>query len=635
MKRLSILSVAIIFGLGSVCAQTLHVSNKSVSYSFPVSSTGEMTFSNGNILTILGREMPMEEGVEIWTDEAEVEDNVVTIIYSDTSASVDIAGNIARYVDATVNGAHVSITQSEDVSESSCGEITYRLSGSSSDGSFYMSGSYKSSIELLGVELTNPSGAAIDIQNGKRISMSVKSGTVNSLTDGADGSQKGCVVCKGHLELKGKGELTVAGNTSHAIYAKEYIEMKNCTVNVVAAVKDGLNCNQYFLMESGTLNISGTGDDGIQVSYKDSTDREAEDTGSVTIIGGVINVNVMADASKGIKCEGPMHITDGTLNVTVSGDGIWDSSKNKTKASAALASDEDIVIDGGTLTLSATGGGGKGINCDGSLTVNGGKLEINTSGGIVAYVNNRLYTDYTGNTDRLDSDMKSSPKGIKADGDIEINGGEINVITTGNGAEGIESKSILTINNGDISVESTDDAINSSSHMYIKGGSITVVASGNDGLDSNGNLYIEGGYIMAFGASSPECGIDANEEDGYTVIFTGGTLLAVGGNNSVPSSKSGSVQPYVSGSSSVTSGMVITLTGSSDDELATFTVPSNYKSSGNSGGGGRPGSFGRGSSVLITCPGLENGKSYTLKCGTTQSNVTARQTGSGSSGRPW
>lgn len=635
MKRLSILSIAIIFGLGSVSAQTLHVSNKSVSYSFPVSSTGEMTFSNGNILTILGREIPMEEGVEIWTDEAEVEDNVVTIIYSDTSASVDIAGNIARYVDATVNGAHVSITQSEDVSESSCGEITYRLSGSSSDGSFYMSGSYKSSIELLGVELTNPSGAAIDIQNGKRISMSVKSGTVNSLTDGADGSQKGCVVCKGHLELKGKGELTVAGNTSHAIYAKEYIEMKNCTVNVVAAVKDGLNCNQYFLMESGTLNISGTGDDGIQVSYKDSTDREAEDTGSVTISGGVINVNVTADASKGIKCEGPMQITDGTLNVTVSGDGIWDSSKNKTKASAALASDEDIVIDGGTLTLSATGGGGKGINCDGSLTVNGGKLEINTSGGIVAYVNNRLYTDYMGNTDRLDSDMKSSPKGIKADGDIEINGGEINVITTGNGAEGIESKSILTINNGDISVESTDDAINSSSHMYIKGGNVTVVASGNDGLDSNGNLYIEGGYIMAFGASSPECGIDANEEDGYTVIFTGGTLLAVGGNNSVPSSKSGSLQPYVSGSSSVTSGMVITLTGSSDDELATFTVPSNYKSSGNSGGGGRPGGFGRGSSVLITCPGLENGKSYTLKCGTTQSNVTARQTGSGSSGRPW
>ena len=116
MKRLSILSIAIIFGLGSVSAQTLHVSNKSVSYSFPVSSTGEMTFSNGNILTILGREIPMEEGVEILTDEAEVEDNVVTIIYSDTSASVDIAGNIARYVDATVNGAHVSITQSEDVS---------------------------------------------------------------------------------------------------------------------------------------------------------------------------------------------------------------------------------------------------------------------------------------------------------------------------------------------------------------------------------------------------------------------------------------------------------------------------------------------------------------------------------------
>ncbi|MDE5789990.1 MAG: carbohydrate-binding domain-containing protein [Muribaculaceae bacterium] len=638
MKGLSILSIFVIAGVGSAFSQTLHVSNRSVTYSFPASDAGEMIFSNeGKVLKILGRDLAMEDGTEIWTNQAEVEGNVVTIIYSDDSASVDIAGNVARYVEATVNGAHVSITQSPDVSENTCGEITYRLSGSSPDGSLYMEGSYKSSIEFLGLNLSNSHGAAIDVQNGKRISMSVKSGTVNELADGAAGNQKGCIVCKGHLEFKGKGELTVSGNASHAIYAKEYVEMKNCTVNIISAVKDGVNCNQYFLMESGKLKIDGTGDDGIQVSYKDSADREAEDTGSVTIKGGELNVNVTADAAKGIKCEGPMLITEGTLNVSVSGNGIWDSSKSKTKASASLASDEDITIEGGNLNLMATGGGGKGINCDGRLTINGGAVKINTSGGVVAYVNNNLYTNYTGNTDRLASDMKSSPKGIKADGDVEINGGEIKVVTTGNGAEGIESKSTLTINDGNIYVESTDDAINSSSHLYIKGGTVTVIASGNDGLDSNGNLYIEGGYIMAFGASSPECGIDANEEEGYTVIFTGGTLLAVGGNNSVPSSKSGSVQPYVSGSNTVSAGMEVSLTDSAGEQLATFTVPANYKTSGTSGGGGRPGGgFGGRTSVLVTAPGLENGKSYTLKTGTSQSNVTARLTGSssGPGGRP-
>lgn len=641
MKQIFTLILSGLLTIFGVSAQTLHVENGSVSYNFPAAVAGEMTFGT-NSITVLGREMALVETTKMWVDETIVEDNVVIVSYSEGSAHVDISGNIANYVVADVVGGHVTITQSIDVSEATCGEITYRLSGVSTDGSFALAGSYKSSIELLGVELTNPNGAAIDIQNGKRISISVKSGTVNKLTDGA-GSQKGCIVCKGHLEFKGKGELTVAGNASHAIYAKGYIEMKNCTINVVSFVKDGLNCNQYFLMESGELNIRGVGDDGVQVSYKDDADRDAEDTGSITISGGKITVDVTADAAKGLKCEGPMNINSGNIIVAVAGQGVWDSEKLKTKASACLASDEDVIINDATLNLTATGGGGKGINLDGKLTINDGSITILTSGGVVAYVNNKLYTNYTGSTDRLDSDMKSSPKGIKADGDIEINGGVINVTTTGNGAEGIESKAELTINDGTITVVATDDAINSASHMYIKGGTVTVVASGNDGLDSNGNLYIQGGYIMAFGTSSPECGIDANEEEGYTVIFTGGTLLAVGGGNSVPSSSSGSTQPYVSGSGSVSANSDISLSDSNGNNLATFVVPANYTGGQSSGPGGRPfpgggpgGMGGNGSgSILITCPGLTSGSSYTMKVGTTTSSVSARLTGSSGGGRPF
>ena len=96
---------------------------------------------------------------------------------------------------------------------------------------------------------------------------------------------------------------TVNGKSANGIWSKEYVEIKNCTINIPSAVKDGLNCNQYFLMESGTLNITNPGDDGIQVSYKDNPPTEEEDTGVFTQKDGTISISgpafycVKADAS--------------------------------------------------------------------------------------------------------------------------------------------------------------------------------------------------------------------------------------------------------------------------------------------------------------------------------------------------
>lgn len=630
MKIFSILAAFALAISGGVNAQVLNICQDNVIYAFPAAEMGNVVTGGTRTITVMGAVFDMDNVTRMYVDNSQPESNTVSVLYSDGMATVTVAGNIARYITAEVDGAHVSVTQSSEAGDSS-GEITYSLGGSSNDGSFALSGSYKVTLELRGLTLLNPDGAVLDIQNGKRIALSAKSGTVNTLTDGAGGIQKGAIVCKGHLELRGKGELKVSGNTSHAIYAKEYVEIKNCKINVLKAVKDGVNCAQYFLMESGELNITNVGDDAVQTSYKDDTDREAEDTGTIIVSGGKITASVTADAAKGLKADGDISMTGGEININVSGKGTWDSSKSKTKASSALSADGDINIKDGVLTLSASGSGGKGISCDGTLTIDGGNFDIRTTGGIYAYVNGKEYDGYTGNTDNLDSDAKSSPKGMKVDTELIIKGGNIFVCTTGKGGEGIESKGTLTINNGTITVNSYDDAINSSSHMYINGGDITVVATDNDGLDSNGHLYLNGGYIRAFGASAPECGIDANEEDGYSVIFTGGTMIAVGGNNSVPSSTL-STQCYVSGSGTAKAGSEITLK-QGDTQFATFTVPDNY-SSGSSGGGFGPGGFGgSGGSILITCPGITSGSTYTLVNDSSSSSVTGTQRGS--SGRPF
>ena len=546
MKRYASLMAGVLT-TGAAIAQTLNVTVGEVTYQFPAAQAGEMTYADGTTLIILGKEFALSDITGMSIDGTEVTDNSVAIDYDGTSALITMAGNIASQLECTVSGAHVAITQSDDVAD----EITYTLSGTSTDGEFYLAGSYKTTVVLNGLTLANQnpvsSGAAIHVQNGKRINIKVADGTTNTLTDATDGTQKACLYVKGHAEFKQSGTLNVYGKAKHAIRAGEYITLKNATINVLAAEGDGINCSQYFLMENGTLSISGTGDDGLQcdldgdTSTGETTGHEDEDSGNIYITGGTITISCTASAAKGLKAEGDISVTGGTISATTSGSGMWDDDDQETKAAAGISSDGNISISGGTLTLTSTGAGGKAMKCDGVLTVSDGTIIAKTSGGLYYNTGTTERSNYTGNTDQLSSSYYSSPKGIKAgvkttsgnsttySGGISITGGTISVTTSGNNAEGIESKNYLTISGGTTTVTAYDDAINSAQDLTIEGGQVYARATNNDGIDANGNCYVKGGLVYAIGASQPEVAIDANSEERKQLYVTGGTLVAIGG----------------------------------------------------------------------------------------------------------
>ncbi|MBR4730016.1 MAG: carbohydrate-binding domain-containing protein [Prevotella sp.] len=248
-----------------------------------------------------------------------VDDNTVEIFYNGSSATVTVANNIRSYITDQSNGSHVKLVQSSSVNDK-VGEITYNLSGSSTDGEFRLEGSYKTTIELSGLTLTNPNGPALNIQDGKRVAVSAKKGTTNTLTDGTNYTDdlNGCLHCKGHTEFQGKGTLNIVGNYKHAIYSKEYVEIKNLTLNITAAKKDGIHCKEYFLIKGGTINISGVGDDGIQVELKGDSptaataDHEDEDTGNFYMEDGELTISNYG--SKAIKADGSVSISGGTQN---------------------------------------------------------------------------------------------------------------------------------------------------------------------------------------------------------------------------------------------------------------------------------------------------------------------------------
>ena len=538
MKRIILTVLCSLYFVALSFSQTLNIQVGNVTYQFPAAQASAMPYENGATLTVMNKAFALSDISSMYVDETAVTDNAVAVVYNGSSATITVAGNIAQYLTIAQSGAHVSIAQSSSLAE----EITYTLSGSSSDGEFYTSGSYKATVELNGLTLTNAtpvySGAAVHVQNGKRIKVKVVTGTTNTLVDAATGSQKGCLYIKGHAEFAQKGTLNITGNVKHGIKTGEYMTIKNATVNVLSAVSDGINCSQYFLMESGAINISGVGDDGLQCDIDDTetgstgqtTDHEDEDSGNVYLQGGTITINVTAAAGKGIKAEGDIITTDGTVNITTSGVGTWDTDDLETKAAACLSADGNIALSGGTMTLSSSGSGGKGLKCDGSLTISDSVVvAIATTGGLFYSNGTTTNTNYTGNTDRIDNSYYSSPKGIKATGAISITGGTVSVSTTGRNGEGIESKSTMTVSGGQITVNAYDDALNAASHLTISGGMVYARATNNDGIDANGNCYIQGGVVYAIGASSPEVAIDANTEGGYKLYVSGGTIIAIGG----------------------------------------------------------------------------------------------------------
>lgn len=311
---------------------------------------GEMTYSNnGTILSIAGTTYDVSQIDSITIEETCVAENTVQVEYADARTRVLMPAALQPFVTSTLDGAHVSLVSSVTGGD----EITYILSGNASDGSFTMDGEYKCGVQLNGLTLTSQRGAAIDIQNGKRIDIRLTEGTVNTLSDFAGGSQKACFFVNGHPEIKGGGTLILYGNAKHAFASDEYTQLKHSTgtIEVRKAVSDGFHCKQYFLMEGGNLSISGTDGDGIQAEItKDATD---EQNGQLHIAGGSIRIDVTGTDVKGIRSDSLMTITGGNIVLNVSGDGA-----------KGISSDTDLYLneDNNPLTINIQTNGNVYVN---------------------------------------------------------------------------------------------------------------------------------------------------------------------------------------------------------------------------------------------------------------------------------
>ena len=410
MKRLYALLLALV-AVTALHAQTyMRLWRNNVSDRLTLSEVGDMTF-HGQSVDIHGTTYALSD-----IDSLVIMPQI-TVTWKGAMATVNVPATIKDYVDVSTLAGHVTITN-----RITWTEIELTLSGDCNIGSLTYEGAFKSTIRLNGVNLTSRQGAALNIQNGKRIDLVRTNGTQNSLTDASTGTHKAALYCRGHLEVEGGGSLTVRGNLGHAIGVNEYLLLKKSTgaITIAGSVKDAIHCGQYFEMRGGTItwdeNMKGDGIQAEQDMLADGVTPEPdpENTGDLTISGGSITGIVSAETAEGIKADG---------NITVSG---------------------------GTINVRATGAGTRGMRCDKDMLVSEDTAPTN----IIISAEGARWT----NPDNAEDTSRCT--GIRVKGNMTVNAGTITVTNTGNKSRGIRISGTYSRNggtvNGDVVIDSTN-----------------------------------------------------------------------------------------------------------------------------------------------------------------------------------
>ena len=406
MKKIALSISLLLLTAVAATAQTINVRVGQVTYAHRAANTGDMTITGGNTLTIEGKAYNTGSISQISIDDSDVADNTVSVSYAAQTATVVVSGNIAHLVTVAVSGANVSITQSEALQH----EVTYTLSGSSSNGSFFMDGHYKANFVLNNLSLTNPAGCPLDIQDGKAISVTLQGN--NSLTDCPDGTHNATLYINGHPTFSGTGSLTLTGLTKHAFTSDEYAVIAGGTINVTSAASDGFHINERFQMDGGTISITSSGD-GIDVGFRGAnkgTKDQYERNGFLELNGGTITASCSGQGAKALKADSTIVIAGATVTATTSADAYYDATSADISSSSAVKADGEFRMTSGTLTATSTGDGGKGINATGAVSISGGNIYVTTTGSLFEY----------GTED-------TKPQGIKSDADITISGGSVYV----------------------------------------------------------------------------------------------------------------------------------------------------------------------------------------------------------------
>ncbi len=432
---------------------------------------------------------------------------------------------------------------------------------------------------------------SVEIKSGNLILVSTASdGVKTENTDvSSKGKQRGTVTISG-----GQIDIYAACDGISAAYNVEISEEESCVVNIyTASYADAeaaaAGAETYLIVPSSLYSDNCDyyaylyNDDDAAGVFVPCTYETMVYSGRTAYYGLVFRIpdgyrNILFHiVSRGETPDGSNYkasttgetvntVMNGYLLSGVSGDtayGDWvqisdgGSSSKTTYSAKGMKAENEIIINGGTITVFA---GDDGLHANGGTALENGAEglgNITVNGGSVT--------------------VTSADDGMHADNVLSINDGSVDIVES---HEGLEAN-VVALSGGTIRVYADDDGLNAcrgaaAPMILISGGyaEIRTPSGDTDTIDSNGSFQMTGGTVLVL-SGSQSGGMSGTVDVDGSISVTGGTIVSLGGISGIP--QNGSVNTFVSDGTGFSAGEY-RITDAEGNTIFAFTLSGSYTS---------------------------------------------------------
>jgi hypothetical protein len=382
------------------------------------------------------------------------------------------------------------------------------------------------------------------------------------------------IFSKDDLTLNGTGSLEINSPSGHGVVSKDDLVITGGVYNVTAA-SHGFSGKDSVAVAKGTFNVIA-GKDGIH-----SENDDDDEVGYVYIADGNFNLSVESD---GISAVNEIYVAGGSIKVAKSYEGLEARLINIVAGVIDITSSDDGLnaTDKRSTATSQSSGNNDFEPDDGFDMSQFSEEDLDKMR--EAFESGEMPDNMPENMTMLEG---MEPDGVSENGD--------DAAIDGRGGFG-GGKDPFGDTMGNPFGDAQEDA-----NINIAGGVVYINAEG-DGVDSNGYFTMTGGELYVMGPSN---GGNGALDYGIDATITGGIVMAAGQSTMAVNFGSDSTQGsmLVNTSSQNEAGTQIVLKDSDGNKLIEWTMEKRYNS------------------VVISCPEIVDGGTYTVEMGDTSTEV--------------